>query len=194
MRRKTLVLFGIASAVALAACQSKQEPPPPPPPPAPMAPAPAPGGMPPGMPGMPGMPPSHGTMGAAPGMGQPPAMPPVPREVVVPDDIKKTWKAVVLQVTDKATKKTEDLKVDIGKSAKFGDLEITVESFLPDFTMAGGAITSKSNQTQNPAAKLVIKEKGNQVYSGWRFSLYPQAHPMNLEKYDIMLKDFVKKS
>ena len=191
--KKQWVVLALLPLVALAACGKKEEPPPAQPP-ATAAPTPGPGDV-------TSLPPSHppsGEPGALPNMGQPgagqPAMPPVPRQVVVPDDVQKTWKGVVLQVTTKGTNKSEDIKIDIGKTAKVGNLEITLEHFLPDFSMSGGNITSKSNQTQNPAARLVIKENGKEVYSGWRFSLYPQAHPMNLEKYDILLKDFVKKS
>jgi hypothetical protein len=185
--KKILVVLALLPMLGLAACAKKEEPPPPPPPAASAS----------GPAAAPSLPPSHEASGAPaglpPGTDQP-VMPAVPRQVVVPDDVQKTWKGVVLQVTDKSTNKSQDLKIDIGKTAKVGNLEITVEHFLPDFNMSGGSITSKSNETQNPAARLVIKKDGKEVYSGWRFSLYPQAHPMNLEKYDILLKDFVKKS
>lgn len=186
MKREILVSVGIAAALGLTACQKKQEPPPAPPK-AEMPAAPAPGAMPPpGMGGMPG-----GMPGAAPG-GMP-AAPAAPRAVVVPEEVSKSWKAVVLQVTDKKTNKTQDVKVDIGQTAKVGDLEVTVESFLPSFTMGGGNITSKNNNTENPAAKVIVKEKGAEIFAGWLFSLYPQAHPMQHEKYSLALKDFVKK-
>jgi hypothetical protein len=186
MRRQGLVVIGLAAAMALGACQKKEGE-------VPQAPAPmgtqsGPGqtsGMPPHGPmggGMPGMPPGEG------------GMPPTPRQVVVPEDVKKTWQSVTLQVTDKQANKSEDVKVDIGNTVKVGDIEVTVESFLPSFTMTGGDITSKSNQTENPAARIVVKESGNQVFAGWLFSMHPDAHPMEHDKYKIVLKNFTKKS
>ncbi len=117
---------------------------------------------------------------------------PVQREIVVPDDVKKTWKAVVLELTDRKENKSQEITVNIGETVTVGDLEITVQSFLPAFTMGGGVITSKSNETENPAARLVIKDKGVEVFSGWLFSLYPEAHPFQHERYALLLKDFVK--
>ena len=117
---------------------------------------------------------------------------PVQRQIVVPDDVKNTWKAVVLELTDRQENKSQEITVDIGETVTVGDLEITVQSFLPAFTMGGGVITSKSNETENPAARLVVKDKGTEVFSGWLFSLYPEAHPFQHERYALLLKDFVK--
>jgi len=116
-----------------------------------------------------------------------------PREVVVPEDVQKTWKAVVLAVSELDGDKSQDVTIEIGKTATVGDLEITVESFLPAFSMGGGSITSSSADTLNPAARLMVKEKGNEVFAGWLFSMYPDAHPFTHEKYNVVLKDFVKK-
>ncbi|WP_029733703.1 DUF2155 domain-containing protein [Deferrisoma camini] len=173
MRTRIVVAVALAGALALGACSKSEEP-------APKAEAPAqkvepsasheaqPGGT--------------GSMGAA----------PVKRQVVVPDDVKAAWKAVVLTVTDKKENKSEDVTIGIGQTATVGGLEITVETFLPAFTMGGGVITSKSNDTENPAARLVIKENGQEVFSGWLFSMYPEAHAFEHERYAILLKDFVK--
>lgn len=117
---------------------------------------------------------------------------PPQRQIVVPDEVKKGWKAVVVEVTDREKNTTEDVTIGIGQTAKVGDLEITVEAFLPSFSMGGGVITSKSNQTENPAARLVVKDKGVEVFAGWLFSMYPEAHPFQHERYALLLKDFVK--
>jgi hypothetical protein len=174
MNTRWLIGLTLAVTVAAAGC-SKEEPPQ-----AAKEPAPA---------AQPQMPASHPPAGGEGMMGAPAG----PREVVVPEDVQKTWKAVVLAVSERDGDKSQDVTIEIGKTATVGDLEITVESFLPSFSMGGGTITSSSADTLNPAARLMVKEKGNEVFAGWLFSMYPDAHPFTHEKYNVVLKDFVKK-
>ncbi len=190
MKIQTLFLVGAIALAIVTGCSKKEEPAPP----TPKAAEPA---------KQPEMPPSHAQAPSAqpsspttpPQEGQtPPSMPaPTKREVVVPEDVKKTWKAVVLQVTDKSANTSQDVTIDIGKSAKVGDLEITVEAFLPAFTMTADSFTSTSNETTNPAARLTVRENGKEVFSGFLFSMHPDVHPFQHEKYAILLKDFIKK-
>ncbi len=176
MNTRWLIGWTLAVALAAVGC-SKEEPQPQ----AAKEPAPA---------AQPQMPASHPPAGGEGMMGGAPAG---PRAVVVPEDVQKTWKAVVLAVSERDSDKSQDVTVEIGKTATVGDLEITVESFLPSFSMGGGTITSSSADTLNPAARLMVKEKGNEVFAGWLFSMYPDAHPFTHEKYNVVLKDFVKK-
>jgi hypothetical protein len=121
-----------------------------------------------------------------------PAMPQVPTTVSVPPDVAKTWKSVVLEMTDKDTKKTENITVKIGESAPLGKSGLTasVEAFLPDFSMLGEAFTSKSNDLNNPAARVKISDKdGKQLFYSWLFQLYPTTHPFDHPKYAVVLKD-----
>ncbi len=178
MNTRWLIGWTLAVALAVVGC-SKEEPQPQ----AAKEPAPAPAAQ-------PQMPASHPPAGGEGMMGGAPAG---PRAVVVPEDVQSTWKAVVLAVSERDSDKTQDVTVEIGKTATVGDLEITVESFLPSFSMGGGTITSSSADTLNPAARLMVKEKGNEVFAGWLFSMYPDAHPFTHEKYNVVLKDFVKK-
>ncbi|MDW7711217.1 MAG: DUF2155 domain-containing protein [Deferrisomatales bacterium] len=170
MKMLWLPAIALAAALALGACSKKEEPAPAAAPAAPTA-----------------MPPSHPPMDAQPGaMGLA-----GPREVVVPEEVKNAWKAVVLSVADLETNTTKELTIDIGEAVTEGSLEITVESFLPAFSMTGGVITSASNETVNPAARLVVKEDGAELFAGWLFSLYPDAHPFEHDRYELVLKDFV---
>jgi hypothetical protein len=179
MKMHWLPVLGLAATLALGACSKKEEPKPA----ASQTRAPA---------GQQEMPPSHPPRGdQMPGMGMGTGA--GPRQIVVPDEVKAAWKAVVLSVADKTTDTVTDVTVDIGGSATQGDLDISVESFLPAFTMSGGAITSSSADTLNPAARLVVKQNGSEVFAGWLFSMYPDAHPFQHERYEIILKDFVHK-
>jgi hypothetical protein len=144
----------------------------------------------------PGMPP-QGMMakGAPAGMagGMPGGMKPhVPAAVIVPEAVKKGWKAVVLQVIEKGGA-TKDYKIPInGEMAIPGSsLTVKVESFLPDFKMTQQGITSLSNQPKNPAAKVRVVEGGKPVFNGWLFKMFPEAHPFEHPKYRMILKDYV---
>lgn len=116
--------------------------------------------------------------------------------LVIPDAVKNKWKAVKLNVTDKTTNKSQIVTVEIGKESAVpgSDLKIFVEAFLPAFKMEGGTITSTSpDQTTNPAAKVKVTEKGQEVFKGWIFELYPQVHPFNHPKYALTLAGYEKK-
>jgi hypothetical protein len=176
-RWKWLVVALVIAGVA-AGCSKKEEP---------AAPAPA---IAPPASGEPQMPASHPPLEGQAGQMAP--APAGPREVQVPAEVQSAWKSVVLQVTNRSTETSQDVAIEIGQSAVVEGLEITVENFVPHFSMGGGTITSASNDTVNPAAQLTVKEGGTEVFSGWLFSLYPDAHPFEHETYGVVLKDFKK--
>jgi len=159
-------------------------------------------GMPPGMPpGQSGMPP---TQPGAPGQpGQNIMMPKGETKVVVPDAVKGKWKAVVLQVDDKETKKSADYTVNLNSDFKVpgSNLKITVGEFLPDFRMNGLDITSTSNEPNNPAVGVRIYEGSKQVFPapgkkwGWLYARpeFRSMHPFENPKYGIVLKSALKK-
>ncbi len=159
----------------------------------------APGGQtapPQGMPGMPpqGMPmamPQGGGMSPG-GMKMPGGMPRVPSTIIVSDEIKRSWKAVVVQVSE-AGGATKDYRVPInGQLAIPGSgLTLKVEGFLPDFKMTAAGITSLSNTPKNPAARVMVVEGGKTIFKGWLFKLFPEAHPFQHPKYRVILKDAV---
>ena len=113
----------------------------------------------------------------------------------VPAEVTATWKAVIIEVTDKADSATTLLTVDIGSSVTHKELEIAVSAFLTEFMMDQGTgnFTSKSNEPINPGAKTTIKEGGQIIFDRWLFSSFADVHPFAHEKYGIVLKDFVKK-
>jgi len=116
--------------------------------------------------------------------------------LVVPEGVTKKWKAVKLNVTDKTTNKSQVITVEIGKETQIPgtDLKIFVETFLPAFKMEGGTITTTSvDQTTNPAVKIKVTEKNEEVFKGWLFELYPQVHPFNHPKYALSLAGYEKK-
>ncbi|NTW98413.1 MAG: DUF2155 domain-containing protein [Geobacteraceae bacterium] len=117
------------------------------------------------------------------------------KTVIVPPEVSHRWKAVKLVVLDK-TRGTENiylipigLPVTIPSSA----LAITVEAFLPAFTMEGRIITTSSNELVNPSAKVRISENGTSVYQGWLFSKFPNTHAVTHPKYGFSLIGAVRR-
>jgi len=194
MKRKILVVAcSVALLLAAGACKKKQEPVPQTNMPGQQMPAGQPG-MPPGQPGMPpgqpGMPP-----------GQPVVMPKGETKIVMPDAVKGQWKAVVLQVESKATKKTAEYTVDLNSDFKVpnSNLKITVGEFLPDFRMNGLEMTSGSNEPNNPAVGVRVFDGSKQVFPapgkkwGWLYAKFPTMHPFEHPEFSILLKGGVKK-
>ena len=113
--------------------------------------------------------------------------------VVVPESQKGKWKAIKVLVTEVATKKTSTVVVPLEADFELPGtgLTVRVDNILPDFSMGEGVITSKSDSLTNPAAKVRISEGGKEMYKGWLFSLFPEAHAFEHSKYGIKLVDFV---
>jgi len=109
--------------------------------------------------------------------------------VKVPEDVKKTWKKVALTLHAIKTKKQSSIVLPIGKKTAISGtpFEIEVLYFLPDFTMGGSVITSKSNAHKNPAAKVKIYQKGAVIWTGWLFQKFPKVHPFTHVDYRIFL-------
>ena len=191
MKRKIMVLAcSIALLLAAGACKKKQE--------QPVPQTNIPGQqMPAGQPGQPGMPP------AQPGMqpGQNIVMPKGETKIVMPDAVKGQWKAVVLQVESKATKKTAEYTVNLNSDFKVpsSNLKITVGEFLPDFRLNLLEVTSPTNEPNNPAVGVRIFDGSKQVFPapgkkwGWLYAKFPTMHPFEHPDFSIVLKSGVKK-
>ncbi len=111
------------------------------------------------------------------------------KTVIVPPDVSRRWKAVKLAVIDK-TRGTENIYVvpiGIPFTIPPSALTITVEAFLPSFTMEGATITTSSNELVNPGAKVRISENGAPVFQGWLFSRFPNTHAVTHPKYGFSL-------
>ncbi len=118
-----------------------------------------------------------------------------PVEMVVPPEVAKAWKSVTLEMTEKETRKQEQVEIAIGASAPLGKTGLTakVEGFLPHFTMQGGVFTSLTGDLTNPAARVRITDpEGKELFYGFLFSLYPEAHPVEHPRYKVVLKDYRK--
>ncbi len=119
--------------------------------------------------------------------------PPKP-ELVVPSNVKETWRAVKFSIVVKEDNKTESIVVDIGKEYEIhAGLTLKVIAFLPDFKMDSVTITSVTNTPNNPAAKVEIEENGKNIFTGWLYSKYPDIHPFEHQKYAVLLVEGISK-
>lgn len=155
--------------LAITACKKKETPPPPPP-----------------MPGQ-GMP------------GQPGSMPPMgggpEKTIVVPDSVKGSWKAVKIEVEYKEKKSKKQFTVPLASEFKVPDSDLVIKTgaFLPHFTMAADAITSSSNNPENPAARIEVFQNQKEIFHGWLFAKFPAVHPFQHDKYGVTLVEGIKK-
>jgi len=110
-------------------------------------------------------------------------------KVVIPPTQAGKWKGIKISVQDKGTGKTFTQEAALGADAPIPGTGLTlrVENVLPDFSMGGGVITSKSDNPANPAAQVKVAEGDKQVFRGWMFSLFPEAHPFEHPRYAIKL-------
>ncbi|MBI5631891.1 MAG: DUF2155 domain-containing protein [Nitrospirae bacterium] len=181
MKKQILVaVCGIALVLSFGACKKKEE--------KPQVPqAGEQGQLPPGHPPMPG---AQGGQG-----GQQVTMPKGQTTVSLPDAVKGKWKAVVLVVEDKGSKKKSEYTINVNSDFKVpgSNLKLAVSEFIPDFKMDGLTITSLSNEPNNPAVGLKVLEDEKEVFKGWLYSKFPAIHPFEHPKYAIMLKSGIKK-
>jgi hypothetical protein len=121
--------------------------------------------------------------------------PKVPTRLVVPPEVGKTYSAIRLTWKDSGGGREGTLDVPLGGSARIpnSDLEVRADVFLPAFTMAAEEITSKGVELSNPAARITVLEKGNEIFSGWIFTNFPNVHPFEHPRFSVRLAGAVKK-
>ena len=112
---------------------------------------------------------------------------------VVPDVVKGKWKAVVLVVEDKGQKQSKEYTVEIGKTLQIPNSKIVVDvlDFLPDMKIENSTFTSASNDPNNPAVHVVVREDGKEIFKGWLFSIFPTIHPFQHAQFGVTLKEGV---
>jgi hypothetical protein len=112
---------------------------------------------------------------------------------VIPDVVKGKWKAVVLVVEDKAQKQNKEYTVELGKTLQIPNSKLAVDvlEFLPDMKIENSTFTSASNEPNNPAVHVIVKEDGKEIFKGWLFSLFPTIHPFQHAQFGMTLREGV---
>jgi len=120
---------------------------------------------------------------------------PTPEETlktVIPNEVKEHWKSVEISILDHQISAEKSYTINIGETKLIQDsaLSIKVDTFLPAFIINDNQATSASNETRNPAAYIVVKQNEDQLFAGWVFSLYPDAHAFQNPRYDFSLTGY----
>jgi len=116
-------------------------------------------------------------------------------QVMLPQDIKDAWTAVVIVVEDKKNNKSEEITADINGEFQIPDSDLTVKvgPFLPDFKMSAQTITSASAEPNNPAIGIAIIQNGEKIFPasgewGWLYSKFPTIHSFQHDRFALALK------
>jgi len=104
-------------------------------------------------------------------------------------EIANAWSGIRVQVVDSETGDGKIIDAALGETVALGDSGLTLlaDAFVPDFVMDEGGITSRSAETQNPAARVVITEDGAADYEGWLFAAMPEIHPFPHDRFQVLL-------
>ena len=116
------------------------------------------------------------------------------RPIRIPEEVQKTWKSAQIEIVDKTTgKAVKEFKVHNGETVNYGGLEIKVLYIVPHLVLDNG-YTSASNEPQNPAILVVVKENGKTIYAGPIYQKFPTMYNINHPRYEIILKGISKSS
>ncbi len=104
-------------------------------------------------------------------------------------EIAGAWTGIRVHIVDSETSEGQMIDIALGETVALGDFGLTLsaDTFLPDFVMDEGGITSRSAETHNPAARVVIAEEGKADYEGWLFAAMPEIHPFPHDRYQVLL-------
>jgi hypothetical protein len=110
-------------------------------------------------------------------------------EIQLDSEIAGAWSGIRVHVVDSETGDGQIFDVALSDTVTLGDSGLTLSAgtFVPDFVMDDGGITSRSAETHNPAARVVITEEGKADYEGWLFAAMPEIHPFPHDRYQVLL-------
>jgi hypothetical protein len=119
----------------------------------------------------------------------------VPAELAIPPDVAHAYTGVRILWKDKADGKEGTIEVPLGGGTPLPDpsLVVNADAFLPAFTMGGGSITSEGVEPTNPAARIAVFEKGQQIFGGWIFTKFPDVHPFTHKRFELRLEGGIRK-
>lgn len=110
-------------------------------------------------------------------------------EVNLPPEIAAAWTGIRVRLIDSESGESALYDVPLGTATPLGDsgLILTARTFVPDFVMDEGGITSRSADPANPAAQVLVTEKGAEDYEGWLFAAMPGIHPYPHARFQVLL-------
>jgi len=114
----------------------------------------------------------------------------VPNNLVVPPEVTAAFSGIRLGWKDSQGGKSGTVEVAIGGKTPLpgSDLEVRADAYLPSFSMTAEEITSSGIGEENPAARIAVVEKGNEIFAGWIFTRFPDVHPFQHPRFSLTLE------
>jgi uncharacterized protein DUF2155 len=121
--------------------------------------------------------------------------PSVPSRLEVPPAVLQAYSGLRLKWKDSSNGQEGKVEVPLGKTAPIpgSDLSVRADAFLPAFAMSADAITSTGVEEENPAARIAVLEKGQEIFSGWIFTRFPEVHPFEHPRFSLRLEGGVRR-
>lgn len=104
------------------------------------------------------------------------------------------YKGVSIRLTDRKTGERRDTFIPFMTPTKLEGTPLTVivTRFFPDFVRTENGYASRSNEPNNPGAKMRITG-GAHEFDGWLFTNFPNIHPYDNPDYNLVMIEAVKK-
>ncbi len=112
------------------------------------------------------------------------------KTVKISDEVKKKWTSVRLEISDMKAQASKTVDLRVGSTTQLTDdgFKVKVEYFIPDYTIVGNHIETRSNEAKNPAV-LIDLLKGDKVETrGWVFTQLPEFNSFNNKRFVFVLK------
>jgi hypothetical protein len=121
---------------------------------------------------------------------------PIPTQLVVPPMVGQMYSGIRVAWKDSSNGKSGTLEVPLGGSAPIPDstLAVSTDVFLPAFTMSAQTISTNSLAEENPAARISVKDKGQEIFAGWIFNRFPDVHPFQHPRFSLKLEGGVRRA
>jgi len=125
------------------------------------------------------------------------ANPAVPSKLQIPPEVLKVYSGIRMTWKDASSKKEGSLEAPLGQVVPIpgsdSDLAVRADAYLPAFTMSADVITSSGVEEQNPAARITVLEKGQEIWAGWIFNRFPDVHPFQHPRFSLLLAGGVRR-
>ncbi|MDR2400122.1 MAG: DUF2155 domain-containing protein [Deferribacteraceae bacterium] len=131
--------------------------------------------------------------GAAPFRASTPSASPATQTIA--DDILARYSGVTVEILEYETGKKTAVDIPFNETvqAEGFPLAISILQFYPDFKMSEGSnFFTASLEPNNVAARVNIVSDGYE-FSGWLFAEYPDMHPLDNPKYNVILLKALEK-
>jgi hypothetical protein len=121
--------------------------------------------------------------------------PSAPTRLEIPPAVVQAYSGLRLKWKDSSDGREGTIEVPLGKPVQIpgSDLSVRADAFLPAFSMTADAITSTGVEEENPAARIAVLQKGQEIFTGWIFTRFPDVHPFEHPRFSLRLEGGVRR-